>query len=290
MKKFVFVIVNYNCSSDTIETISSIETINYKDYEIFILDNFSNEEDFENLKNKISEKYTIFRSLKNLGFAGGNNYILKKIDLSKFEYVILLNPDTLIEDKDFLNTIEREMVNSSADILGPLIRYYPDKNYIYFAGGFVNKYLGLTIMKNKGKLISDYVVKSNFECDFITGCCMVLKSKIFSEVGYLPEDYFLYFEETDFCLKSKIKNKKIIFTPKTFIYHKVSKSIEYMSETYLYYMIRNFKIFIRNNKSVVTYPTAILFYYFVWVPSYLFLCLKNLNFKGIKAVFKGVYT
>lgn len=287
MKKFAIIIVNYNSSIDVIECLSSLGKFNKRLFDIFVVDNNSKKEDLFKLEKEISSDINLIKSNINLGFAGGNNLAIKKVLESNYEYVFLLNPDTIISDESFFNVILDQLYKDNPDILGPMIRYYPDKNKIYFAGGFVNKFTGLTLMKNKKMNYNSYYNKNNFECDFITGCAMIIKRDVFKKIGYLPEEYFLYFEETDFCLKAKQKGLKVLFTPKTYIYHKVSTSIRYMSNTYVFYMIRNFRIFAKKYVKVYYQPIFYMYYVFVWTGGYLFLSLLNKNFSAMKYIIKG---
>jgi GT2 family glycosyltransferase len=289
MKNFAIIIINYNCYKDTLETISSLMKFNQNLFDIYLVDNFSSTEDLKNLEKNLPNLINFIKSDRNLGFAGANNLAIKVALKKDYKYIFILNPDTLIEDKNFFQIIEDEILSSGADIIGPLVRYFPEVDKIYFAGGFVNKCLGLTQMYGKGKYISQYKNKNNIECDFITGCSMVVRREVFQGIGLFPEEYFLYFEESDFCMNAKRNNFKIIFTPKTYIFHKVSSSIKYMSDLYLFYMVRNIKIFA--NKYVPIYYKIFfyIFYYLYWVPGYILISIfKNKNLSGIKSILNAL--
>lgn len=289
MKKFAIIIVNYNCSEDTIETLKSVLSFDGALFDIFLVDNDSKEQDRKNLEDYLKNKNIIFiRSGKNLGFASGNNLAIKEAVALNYRYIFLLNPDTLITDKNFFGTIEAQIDAEKADIIGPLVKHYPEKNKIYFAGGFVNKYTGVIATRGKGQNDTGKYT-DNIGCDFITGCAMIVKKEVFEKIGCLPDDYFLYFEETDFCAKAKQNGFKIIFSPKTFIYHKVSVSIKYLSNTYLYYMTRNYRIFA---KKFIKPPYMFFFYAYyllVWCPGYLYLSLATKNYNGWKYILKGMF-
>jgi len=249
MKNFAIIIINYNCYKDTLETISSLMKFNQNLFDIYLVDNFSSTEDLKNLEKNLPNLINFIKSDRNLGFAGANNLAIKVALKKDYKYIFILNPDTLIEDKNFFQIIEDEILSSGADIIGPLVRYFPEVDKIYFAGGFVNKCLGLTQMYGKG----------------------------------------LYFEESDFCMNAKRNNFKIIFTPKTYIFHKVSSSIKYMSDLYLFYMVRNIKIFA--NKYVPIYYKIFfyIFYYLYWVPGYILISIfKNKNLSGIKSILNAL--
>ncbi len=290
MKKFSLIIVNHNSFDYCYELISNLEKFDRKLFDIFIVNNCTKHKidetniDFD--KNNIKK---IFFTNKNKGFANGNNIALKYVLDFGYKYIFLINPDTLIEDPKFFSIIEKEIIKNDAGIIGPLIKYYPRKDIIYFAGGKINKYTGLTIMEHKGKMDLNQFTKSK-EVDFITGCAIIIKKEVFEKIGLLPEEYFLYFEETDFNFKAKKAGFKIIFTPKTCLFHKVSSSVKYLSNQYLYYMVRNQKIFSKKILEKKYYFSFYLFYIFFWCLGYILLSLLKGNFRGIRFIIKGAFS
>jgi GT2 family glycosyltransferase len=289
MKAFAIIIVNYNCAKDTIECIESLNKHNKNHFDIFVVDNNSKENDISYLESRLNKDVTFIKSEYNLGFAGGNNLVIKELLSQNYQYIFLLNPDTIIDDLNFFPSILEQIKIDNPDIIGPMIRYYPDTDKIYFAGGFLNKFTGVTIMRDKKNSYSKYNILDNFECDFITGCAMIIKKDLVESIGILPEEYFLYFEESDFCMKAKKLGYKVLFTPKTYVYHKVSTSIKYMSNTYVYYMVRNFRIFADKYVKIYYKPIFYLYYIFAWVGGYILLSILNKNFTAIRYIIKGLF-
>lgn len=288
MRKVAVIIVNYNCFQDTQETIGSLREFDQDLFDIFLVDNHSTEDNLLEISRYASQQKIDFIPLeKNLGFAGGNNVAIQKTLELGYDYIFLLNPDTLVEDKRFFEVLEQELITTGADIIGPLIKYYPEKDKIYFDGGFVDKYTGLTKMRGKKKKDQGQY-RESVECDFITGCAILIKRQVFEKIGLLPEEYFLYFEEADFCLQAKKAGFKVVFTSKTFLYHKVSTSIDYLSNTYLYYMVRNQRLFSKKYVRWYFQPIFWIFYLFIWFGGYCLLALKNRNIQGLKYAYKGL--
>lgn len=288
MKDFAVVIVNYNCFKETKELLENLSRMDDGLFDVFLIDNGSTRESIDDIRDALSESKNVhFLPLeKNIGFAGGCNAGIIEATKKSYQYIFLLNPDTLIEDRDFFTILKKEMEHTGADIGGPLINYFPDKKKVYFAGGFVNRLTALTVMKGKGE-IDDSKHFDRFECDFITGAAMVIRTEVFQKIGFLPEEYFLYFEESDYCMRAKRAGLKIWLLPKAKLFHKVSKSIGYLSETYLYYMIRNYRIFAMRYLPWFSKPFFWIFYLIVWIPGYVFLTLKQGNIRGLKFILKG---
>lgn len=224
-KKVSIILVNYNTTEDTIECVKNLESISYSNFDVIIVDNKSKEEEFNRLSNFVRdvEKCTLISSDKNGGFAYGNNIGIKLAKKRKSDYILLLNSDTEVE-KDFLNylveTIEED-IKSIAIAIGK-INYYYDKKKIWYGGGEIdwNKYIGVHFGENEND-IGQYETKK--EITFATGCAMLINASINTDIT-LPEEYFMYYEDVDFCARLLNEGYKIIYEPKSVIYHKVGAS------------------------------------------------------------------
>lgn len=220
------ILINYNGYKDTIECIQSLEKISYKNFEIVVVDNASTNDSIIYIKKSCEEllkKCTIIESKSNLGFSGGNNLAIEYAIKNKAEYVLLLNNDTLVEP-NFLD----EMLNSfhkdeKIGIVGCKIMYYPQKNIIWYAGGKIDWFKFIVVHFGIGDIDKEQFNKEK-EMDFMTGCCMLIKTEVFKKVGLLSNEYFMYFEDVDYCVKVRQANYKIWYNPKAVIYHKVGLS------------------------------------------------------------------
>ncbi|MDS0526653.1 glycosyltransferase family 2 protein [Clostridium sp. SHJSY1] len=230
------IIVNYNGYQDTIECVNSLKKITYNNIEIIVVDNASTNNSYNLLDTEL-DNCTILKSNSNNGFSAGNNIGIKYALEKKAEYILLLNNDTIV-DKNFLNPLIEAMSDSLVGISAGKIYYYDRKKVIWSAGGYLNrlKALGCHYGMNSPDL-QKFNIKR--EVSFLTGCCQLIRSSIFDEIGLYDEDYFLYLEDADYCLKVLKSGYKMIYEPKSVIYHKVSSSVEEFSEMYLYYFTRN---------------------------------------------------
>lgn len=146
-KKVSIILVNYNTTNDAIECIKSLSYIDYRNYEVIIVDNASRATEVDKLKKNIknNDKCKLILSNENNGFAGGNNIGIKYALDNEADYVLLLNCDTEVKE-DFLSKLiyEVENDNENVGIAEGKINYYNSKNLIWFAGGQIdwNKYAG----------------------------------------------------------------------------------------------------------------------------------------------------
>lgn len=224
MDKVAIILLNYNNTNDTLECVDSIEKNCGLDYEIIVVDNNSSE-DAKKVLLENEDRYTLILNPKNDGFAAGNNIGIKCALNKKYKYVLLLNNDTLISKDSIEIMLETLKKDPKVGAVSCRIMYYPDENIIWYDGGYINwnKYLPIHI--NIGKNIQECnCINTEENTGFISGCCMFVKSEVFENVGYLPEEYFMYFEDMDFCLQIVEHNYILKVCKNSIIYHKVSSS------------------------------------------------------------------
>jgi hypothetical protein len=247
MPKVFIIILNWNGWSDTMECLSSLNNIIYDNFEVILIDNGSKEKlpisNYQFPKLKITQ---IFNDL-NLGFAAGNNQGMKMALEGGAEYVLLLNNDTAVEP-DFLNRlVEASENNKEYGILGPVIYNYGTEK-IQFAGGKINW------SKTKGEHLTLFNAPQPplnlrggagelYFTDYITGCCLLIKREVIEKIGLLSEDYFLYYEDTDWNMRARNAGWLCGVVPNAKIYHKASQSSQEFSYPYIYYHSRNGLIF-----------------------------------------------
>ena len=248
MPKVFIIILNWNGWPDTIESLSSLNSVIYDNFEVILIDNVSKEK-FQIPNSKFPNlRFTqIFNDL-NLGFAAGNNQGIKMALQRGADHILLLNNDTIVEP-DFLNRlVEAAENNKEYGILGPVIYDYNEREKIQFAGGKINW------SKTKGEHLILFNAPQPplnlrggagelYFTDYITGCCLLIKREVIKKIGLLSEDYFLYYEDTDWNMRARNAGWLCGVVPSAKIYHKASRSAQEFSYPYIYYHSRNGLIF-----------------------------------------------
>ena len=281
MEKLVYIIlINYNSKIHTVECVKSLNNIFYKNYKILIIDNNSEDNDFSEIED-LNNKVLVIKNKSNFGFAAANNIGIEIALKNNAEYILLLNNDTVVTP-NFLNILIDEYENdNNIGICTSKILYYDFRDTIWYGGGSINKIKGNICIDDLNK--KDFENKKSKECEFASGCCMLLSSEVINKVGLMSEKYFLYYEDVDYSSKFLKASYKIKYCPKSVIYHKESVSTKKFSYLYQYYFVRNRLIFIKENLDFIykltAYPITIL-----WVIKKI-IC-KNFNIRpcalGIK--------
>lgn len=284
MKKTVgIVIVNYNGENYQNECIQSILDSSYSDYFIIIVDNNSKDNSMQMLKEFNDDRIVSIYEKENWGVAKGNNIGIKKSLELGCEYTLLLNNDTVLK-KDTIQILFEQMSENKVAV--PLI-LYNDTDLIWYGGGEFLKYKCTTkhINQKKEKCSVQY-------CDYYEyapTCCMLINNEVFNTIGLMDEKYFMYFDDTDFCMRLKKNGIPIRFCKESEIYHKVSLSTGGdMSKVSIYYQNRNRFYFY--NKYNDYYPkVSFLYFNITRLIKYCMGILKHNNSVYIRKAIKDYY-
>lgn len=248
--KIFIVILNYNCKLDIIDCLKPlIQSLPVsRQSSIIIVDNASIDGSVQLIKQKFP-RLKIIENKKNLGFAAGNNIGIKYALKNGAEYVLLLNPDTIVK-KGFL----KPLLKNPADIVAPVIKFKREKEWIYDFGGKINWCLGRSYhLETKSQ-------KLNLAIDYVSGCAMLIRKQVFEKIGFLDERFFLYFEDADFCLRARKAGFKIAVEPKSIISHKLREG-KRKSWLQIYHLLRSNLIFINRHISFWRKPLAYLYWW-----------------------------
>lgn len=231
--KVFIILLNWNNWDETKECLESLKKVDYPNFEILLVDNGSLTPPIippPYNKGGIGGVIPIFNE-ENLGFAGGNNVGIQYALKHNADYVLLLNNDTVVAP-DFLTKLV-EMGDSSEKfgILGSRIYQY-GSDEVVFDGGKVNGWL------TKGEHIKIAEVGPR-QVDYITGAAMLVKREVIEKISLMREEYFLYYEDVDWCLRSQRAGYKCVLVPESHVWHKVSATNKEGSASYIYYHTRN---------------------------------------------------
>lgn len=256
MPKVSIIVLNWDGLEDTSELLHSLKKVNYPEINILVVDNNSSGNDADRLEAAFDKYIKVIRSDKNLGFAGGNNLGIKKALEDDTDYILLLNNDITV-NPDFLEILVNKFeTENQAGIIAPRINYYDEPEKIWSDGGTVSRIRGSGFAYSD-KLETE-VEMADKSVTFVSGCCMLIKRDVLLKVGLFDENYFLYTEDTDLCLRTIKAGFKIYVTPRSKIFHKINSSTKTKHSTLpLYYTTRNRLYFAKKNFRSTYYLTII---------------------------------
>jgi GT2 family glycosyltransferase len=226
MTDLAIVIVNFRTEGLTSKCLESVFDKKWKHaIEVWVVDNNSGDGSGKELKRKFP-KINLIESDKNLGFAGGNNLALKKVNSL---YSLLLNSDTVVKDGSLDNLLDFAK-NQNFDIASCKLEY-PDRTFQPNAGelptfGPLFWWLsGLDDIFRKLFLISSYQAgdkryyKDSREVGWVSGSVMLVDNKVFEKIGFLDDKIFMYGEDVEFCFRAKRSGFRIGWTDSAEIIH-----------------------------------------------------------------------
>lgn len=241
-----FITICYNGFKDTCELIESLQThIHSVSYEIIVVDNASRENEAARIKKQYPFVITL-RSEINSGFSGGNNLGIK---IAKGQYIFLINNDTYVESDGFHYLIERLESKNSIGAVSPKIRFAFTPQNIQFAG-----FTPLSAITIRNEVVGfgcpdDGTFDTPHTTPYLHGAALMVKREVIEKVGEMPEIFFLYYEELDWCTRMTDAGYELWYEPRCTIFHKESQSTGQFSKLRIFYMTRNRLLYTRRNRT-----------------------------------------
>ena len=224
--KFSVIIVNYHSWPLTLACVASLRATHRDDVEILVVDN-----DTETVPELPADVYLI-RSGENLGLTKAWNRAIPK---TAGELVVLLNPDTVLEE-DFFDRVEAFFDGEpSAGVAGPRILdadgelQLSARKEIGFLSGLLGRTSLLTHLYPKSPLVRNQFPALGAPSlptvvDWVSGACMVVRRETLEGISPLDERFFLYFEDTDLCRRARENGWRIFYLPEVEVLHQTGGS------------------------------------------------------------------
>jgi len=223
VRRIALLVLNWNGKEDTARCLDSLRALHPPrdgEVRVLVVDNGSTDGSAEMLRTRYPWA-NVIETGANLRYAGGNNAGIRPLLEEGTEFILLLNNDTEA-DPDLVRELVDEADRAAhAGLFGPLIL---DANgRVWFAGGGVNLALGLTWHRGIGGVDPGTRGEAR-DTDYLSGCCLLVRREVFEKIGLLDDGYFLYAEDTDFCLRARAAGFACRYVPRARLVHRVSAS------------------------------------------------------------------
>ncbi len=265
------VTVNWNRAKDTLECVDSLLQGN-PGTEVVVVDNGSTDGSPDFLRERHPD-LTVIENSSNLGYVKGANMGIRLALEKGATHVLLLNNDAIARPGMVSELLGLFARNPSAGIAGPKIFYY-GTDIMWFNGGHFNDLLGFSTHPLMDR--RDDGGDQEREVRYITGCAMMVRSEVFRKVGLFDEDFDIYAEDLDLCLRAKENGYGSWLMPKATAEHKVSLSTgvvgtNLMTEYRSYYYGRNMLLMVRKRMKGARFATGFLGQTMILLPYYFML-------------------
>jgi len=243
------VVLNWNGCEDTLACLASVSLVCYRPLDVILVDNGSTDGSVEAVRASFPG-VTVLETGENLGFAEGNNVGLRHALALGADYVLLLNNDTEVAP-DFLSVlVDAVEATPQAGVAGPTIYYFDRPKTIWSAGGAIDWRRGNSRMMGLDE-VDEGQYDTVREVDFVTGCALLARREVLEGAGMLDSRFFMYYEETEWCVRAARAGYKILYVPQAHVWHKIKPVRQAASPRVHYYVTRNRLLFLRSTRAGV---------------------------------------
>lgn len=293
------IIVNYKSSGHLKKCLPSIYASKLDaSYEVIVVDNDSSDPGWTKIKSDYPQA-TFLELDENRGFAAGNNAGIK---LAIGNVIALINPDVEVAPDAIQILYDKLSSRKNVGIVGPKI-YYADKSlpvlprmipnlrFLLYSQVFLGKLFPRNAEFNLYNDANLFDFDKEQYVDQICGACLMIKKETVEKIGLLDENFFLYYEETDWCLRSKQAGYKTLYVPRATIFHyeggsseaRKRRSTEYFYQSELYFFRKHYG----KKSTVCLYLINISGFIFRLIISAVYLA-KEKNTNKVKKNFWGL--
>jgi len=256
--KLSVIIVNYNVEHFLKQCLTSVKkAAKHVDMDVWVVDNNSVDQSVEMVKDHFPE-FHLIANKDNPGFSVANNQAIKK---SNAEYVLLLNPDTLVEEFTFKKVVDFmdqtpdagglgvKMLDGNGNFLPESKRGLPTPSVAFY------KIFGLSSLFPKSKIFGRYHLgfldkEETHSVEILSGAFMLMRKATLNKVGLLDETFFMYGEDIDLSYRIIKGGYKNYYFPETRIIHYKGESTKKSSVNYVYTFYHAMVIFARKHFSL----------------------------------------
>ena len=274
--KVVAIVLNWNNYEDTAACLRSIASVEYPNLDVFVVDNGSSDGSGRRINDEFAT-VTVRYNDHNEGFAGGMNPGIRQALAEGADYVWLLNNDVQFPEADVLSRLVETMTEEpDIGVLTPLVREYPDTDTVWFWRGTID---WRTANADHAD-VPEALPRGTVETDYVPNCCSLFRASVFTDVGLLPERYFIYYEDVEHGVQIRDGGYRLITDTRTVVYHEQGgTSGDELQPLFSYYNARNLFLFAREFPDRVDSRFPI--YASVWV-------VKQVGYRGLNGAFGGI--
>lgn len=260
------VVLNWNGLADTRECLHSLQAARYPAMRVIVVDNGSQDDEASALEREFAGFIDLLRLPENRGFAAGANAGIRRSLEAGADYVLLLNNDTIVAP-EFLGAL----VDAAEDIpnlaaVCPRTHFYNRPRVVYSTGGEVSIWRGVATQVGRGQKDRGQFERLERR-GYADGVCMLIPAAALATVGLLDEQYFAYWEETDWCVRAAERGLHCYYVPQAHVWHKAARSRS-PDAAFDYLYRRNALLFVRKRGTPLQVVTAVLMHALVYAPLY----------------------
>jgi GT2 family glycosyltransferase len=256
-QRAAIIVLTWNQRAFTLDCLASLAQLDYPAdcLQVIVVDNGSRDGTAAAIRERFPAA-TVIENRDNLGFAAGNNAGIQAALAGDAAYIMLLNNDTVVEPGLVSKLVAVLNEHPEAGIVGPKMLYFEPPDVVWCAGNRIDWQTGKTDRCGAEERDTE-AGEPLREADFITAAAILLRREVIEQIGLLDPRFFIYYEETDWCVRARRVGWRILYCPHARIWHKVSAAMGTTSPATDYYFNRNRLLFLAKNLSGLARAVAI---------------------------------
>ena len=279
------ILLNYNNAPDTMACVDSLRELSYKNYSIIVVDNASPDGSGIELQKKFPD-LTVILNRENGGFAAGNNVGILRAIGEKSEYLWILNNDTVVQPDSLSKLVDCMESDVSIGMCGCGIVYYSNPEIVWSWGGSLKfPFFDASPIGLKKQVVGFF--GKDVHPEIISGCSQFVRTSVIDKIGLMPECYFMYWEDVEWCYRIKKQGYKLAFVSEPLVLHKEGMTFGKSNPLKYFYKFRNRMLFIKRNLSFGESALSYVGVLFQIIYNSIVLMLRG-NFSGFAKLCKGL--
>jgi GT2 family glycosyltransferase len=220
---FVYIIsLNWNGLAYLRDFCETILKQDYGKYKVVIVDNASTDASVEFLRENYPQ-IEVLQNSTNLGYAAGNNVGLEYAYKAGAAYFLVMNNDTIVPPDMIASLVEVSLKDSKIGFVTGKVYFHDSGNMLQTAGKR-DKWWRATIVNVGQNELDHGQFDEEQDYDYLDDVFWLVKREVYERIGGYDPEFFLYWEETDWCARAKGSGFRLVYTPKAKLYHKISLS------------------------------------------------------------------
>lgn len=271
----VTVILNTNRRDDTIACLAALEKQTYPNHKIIVLDNASSDGSVQAIRESFPTVEIVALGT-NQGYAGNNNVGIALALTQGADWVFILNEDTILAPDCLTRLIDVAGSDPHIGIVGPMVYHHDEPNIIQSAGGKMGRFWNAAHLAQNQPDAGHFNVARTV--DWISGCAILVRRTVIEEVGALDERFFYYWEEVEWCLRTRKRGWRIVHVPQAKLWHKGVQRNYQPKPSVTYYSVRNRFLMLRKHRAGLS----------IWIVTWAQM-LRTLVIWTVRPKWRGMY-
>ena len=246
MLRLGVVVLNWNGREHLAPCLDSLRHSDHPDAFVVVVDNGSTDGSVDWVRQAHPEVEVLSLG-ENRRFAGGNNAGAELAIERGAQNLLLLNNDTTVAPSTLRRLSEPLEDPAGPAVTGPRIVYADAVDMIWYGGGHFDPWTGYVAHRALRRRV-DAGADPGGPTDWVTGCALATRARVYRELGGLDEDYYIYAEDVDYCLRARARGWKVEYVPAAVVRHAVSATVGGAASAFkVYHRVRSRRLLLRRH-------------------------------------------